>query len=72
MPAKKADSFESDLWTDDSTSSHGEQTVSRPNVHGVCEANGRDPQRKSRYPMSGGLESPMNTGWFTGSREIPS
>ena len=39
MPARKADSFESELWTDDSTFSHGEQTVSRPNVHGVCEAN---------------------------------
>ena len=50
MPAKKADSFESELWTDDSTSSHGEQTVLRPNVHGVCEANGSEFSEKKQVP----------------------
>ena len=50
MPAKKADSFESELWTDDSTFSHGEQRVSRPNVHGVCEANGSEFSEKKQVP----------------------
>ena len=50
MPARKADSFESELWTDDSTFSHGEQTVSRPNVHGVCEANESESSEKKQVP----------------------
>ena len=50
LRTRKADSFGPSSQTDDSTFSHGEQTVSRPNVHGVCEANESEFSEKKQVP----------------------